>query len=114
MFLYEGMCLYWMLHVSCSLPYIKPATGRTLRPGVSAFPINWNVWTPAYSRPCYLRQDARVEHALLEKLTLFPNANIVIDDVDTHRSNHRLKTQTDNVNDGNEISLVSGIVGWQH
>ena len=27
---------------------------------------------------------------------------------------HRLKTQTDNVNDGNEISLVSGIVGWQH
>ena len=30
------------------------------------------------------------------------------------RNNHRLKTQTDNVNDGNEISLVSGIVGWQH
>ena len=29
-------------------------------------------------------------------------------------SGHRLKTQTDNVNDGNEISLVSGIVGWQH
>ena len=30
------------------------------------------------------------------------------------RCRHRLKTQTDNVNDGNEISLVSGIVGWQH
>ena len=27
---------------------------------------------------------------------------------------HRLKTQTDNVNDGNEISLVSCNVRWQH
>ena len=55
-----------------------------------------NVWTPAYSRPCYRRQDARVKHALLEQLTLFPNASIVLEDVDTHRSNfrRRVKTQT--------------------
>ena len=48
-----------------------------------------NVWTPAYSRPRYWRQNARVEHALLEQLTLFPNASIVLEDVDTHRSNSR-------------------------
>ena len=56
-----------------------------------------NVWTPAYSRPCYRRQNVRVEHALLEQLTLFPNATIVLEDVDTHRSsNFRrcVKTQT--------------------
>ena len=35
------------------------------------------------------RQNARVEHSLLEKLTLFPNASIVLEDVDTHRSNFR-------------------------
>ena len=53
-------------------------------------------WTPAYSRPCYRRQNARVEHALLEQLTLLPNASIVLEDVDTHRSNfrRRVKTQT--------------------
>ena len=38
------------------------------------------------SRPCYRRQDARVEHSLLEKLTLFPNASIVLEDVDTRRA----------------------------
>ena len=43
-------------------------------------------WTPAYSRPCYRRHNAGVEHALLEQLTLFPNATIVLEDVDTHRS----------------------------
>ena len=48
-----------------------------------------NVWTPAYSRPCYRRQNARVEHSLLEQLTLFPNASIVLEDVDTHRSDFR-------------------------
>ena len=31
----------------------------------------------------------RVEHALLEQLTLFPNASIVLEDLDTHRSNFR-------------------------
>ena len=46
-------------------------------------------WTPVYSRPCYRRQNAGVEQALLEKLTLFPNASIVLEDVDTHRSNFR-------------------------
>ena len=95
---------------------VKPAAGRTLRPCVSAFPrqlkdastqrstccgvrsafeqspcfrSTGNVWTPAYSRPCYRRQNARVEYALLEQLTLFPNASIVLEDVDTHRSNFR-------------------------
>ena len=54
------------------------------------------VWTPAYSRPCYRRQNARVEHSLLEKLTLFPNASIVLEDVDTHRSTlgRRVNAQT--------------------
>ena len=68
---------------------LKPATGRTLRPCVSAythqlkdasthrstfcglrgafeqspcFRSTGNVWTPAYSRPCYRRQNAGVEH----------------------------------------------------
>ena len=51
---------------------------------------------PAYSRPCYRRQNAGVEHALLEQLTLFPNASIVLEDVDTNRSNfrHRVIAQT--------------------
>ena len=30
--------------------------------------------------------DLTLEHALLEKLTLFPNASIVLENVDTHRS----------------------------
>ena len=40
--------------------------------------------------------DKTLEHALLEQLTLFPNASIVIEDVDTHRPNfpRRVKTQT--------------------
>ena len=38
---------------------------------------------------CYRRQNARVEHSLLDKLTLFSNASIVLEDVDTHRSNFR-------------------------
>ena len=47
----------------------------------------------------------RVEHALLEQLTLFPNTSIVLEDVDKHRSNFcRVKTQTkrrqSNVNTG--------------
>ena len=46
-----------------------------------------NVWTPAYSLPCYRRQDARVEHALLEQLTLFPNASI--DSIHGQRNPHR-------------------------
>ena len=37
----------------------------------------------------YRRQNARVDHSLLEKLTLFPNASIVLEDADTHRSNFR-------------------------
>ena len=47
-------------------------------------------------RPCYQRQNAGVEYALLEQLTLFPNASIVLEDVDTHRSNfrRRVKAQT--------------------
>ena len=43
-----------------------------------------SAWTPAYSRSCYRRLDARVEHALLEQLKLFPNARFVLED--THRS----------------------------
>ena len=42
-----------------------------------------------FARPRYRRQNARVEHSLLEKLTLCPNASIVLEDVDTHRSNFR-------------------------
>ena len=45
--------------------------------------------TQAYSRPCYRCQNAGVEHALLEQLMLFSNASIVLEDVDTHRSNFR-------------------------
>ena len=48
-----------------------------------------NVWTPAYSCLRYRRQNAGVEHALFEQLTLFPNASIVFEDVDTHRSDFR-------------------------
>ena len=50
----------------------------------------------ADSRPSYRRQNAGVEHALLEQLTLFSNASIVLEDVDIHRSNsrRRVKTQT--------------------
>ena len=54
-----------------------------------------SAWTPAYSRPCdYRRQNARVERALLEQLTLFSNASIVLEDVDTHRSNFRRRVNT--------------------
>ena len=51
---------------------------------------------PAYSRPRYRRQNAGVEHALLEQLTLFSDASIVLEDVDTHRSNfrRRINSQT--------------------
>ena len=103
-------------HVITTHSNIKPATGRTLRPCVSAstrqlkdasthrstfcglrsafeqspcFRSTGNVWTPAYSCPRYRRQNARVEHALLEKLTLFLNASIVLEDASTHRSNFR-------------------------
>ena len=53
-------------------------------------------WTQAYSRPRYRRQNTEVEHALLEQLTLFSNASIVLEDVGAHRSNfrRRVKTQT--------------------
>ena len=47
--------------------------------------LTGNVWMPAYSRPCYRQKDAGVEHALLEQLTLFPNASIVLEDVDSAR-----------------------------
>ena len=55
-----------------------------------------SAWMPAYSRPCYRRLDARVEHALLEQLMLFSNACIVLEDADTHRStlHHRVNTHT--------------------
>ena len=112
---------------------LKAATGRSLRPCVSAltwqlkdasthrsnlcglrsafeqslcFRSTGNVWTPAYSRPCYRRQNAGVEHALLEKLTLFPNASIVLENVDTHRStlgrgvNAQTKRRQSHVNAG--------------
>ena len=48
----------------------------------------------AYSRPRYRRQNAGVEHALLE-LAFLSNASIVLEDVDTHRSTlrHRVKAQ---------------------
>ena len=42
------------------------------------------------------RQNAGVEHALLEQLTLFSNESIILEDVDTHRSpfRRRVKAQT--------------------
>ena len=53
-------------------------------------------WMPAYSHPCYRRQNVGVEHALLEELMLFLNVSSVLENVDTHRSNfrRRVKAQT--------------------
>ena len=128
------MCLFSLSNIvvivasiqasSSSNKHLKPATGRTLRPCVSAktrqlkddsthrstvcglrsafeqspcFRSTGNVWTQSYSRPCYRRQNARVEHSLLEKLTLFPNASIVLEDVDTHRSNFRRRVNAQTI-----------------
>ena len=57
-------------------------------------------------RRIHWRQNARVEHSLLEKLTLFPNASIVLENVDTHRStlgrgvNAQTKRRQSHVNAG--------------
>ena len=50
-----------------------------------------SAWTQAYSLPRYRRLNAGVGHALLEQLTLFSNASIVLEDAFTHRSTLRLR-----------------------
>ena len=62
--------------------------------------VRWNrndifvrKWMSAYSPPCYRRRNAGVEHSLLEQLTLFPNASIVLEDAYTHRSNFRPESE---------------------
>ena len=79
-----------------------PINSKRLDDGIftSKLPVRFlstrSAWTTAYSLPRYWWQNAGVEHALLEQLTLFPNASIVLQDVDTHRSTLRrhVKTQT--------------------
>ena len=63
---------------------------------IAVFPINWERLDAGVFAPTYRRQNVGVEHSLLEQLMLFPNASIVLEDVDTHRSNfcRRVNAQT--------------------
>ena len=73
-----------------------------------------SAWTQAYSLSCYQRLNTGVEHALLEQLTFFSNASIILEDVDTHRSTllQCVKAQTkcrqSHVNAGRQGRHVAG------
>ena len=64
---------------------------------IAVFPINWErLDAGVFTSMLPATKRKSIEHSLLEKLTLFPNASIVLEDVDTHRSNfrHRVNAQT--------------------
>ena len=64
---------------------------------IAVSPINWErLDAGAFTSMLPATRRKRVEHSLIEKLTLFPNASIVLEDVDTHRSNfcRRVNAQT--------------------
>ena len=84
------------------LAHIMPDTGRTLRPSVIAATGRRNntqvdlLWITRLFRrisavptnserldASVFTSDARVEHALVEQLTLFSNASIVLEDAGT-------------------------------
>ena len=73
---------------------------------IAAVPIKWERLDASVFTSMLPATNARVEQALLEKLTLFPNASIVLEDVDTHRStlgrgvNAQTKRRQSHVNAG--------------